>query len=601
MTIAAATVLFFGVTIFAIEFSSTMKIEEERLTADLSTLAADIHKHVQRLHEPAHLIASNSDALQAARQNLKLTRNPEIFFGRGAIYYEIMQSTRVDSGGTGDAGFRSPADGPRRDELRLMRVERPRSTVGLLSDIHAVESSGAVTSIRVLWDIAATFPWKDWVNSRMFAGLVLTGADGSVLWREGLFPPVASAGPARSGSVIPDVQWEGRIWIVRAEELTAFTDPVTLSVSLPKSYIYAKSWQRSRGVLMRTLVIVAIGFCFVLVLAAWVRHTLRPLDEISQGVRRIAEGDLQTVLNPGGDDEIGFLAETVNEMTHRLKVKEQSVQAHIQLLKEKNDELRAVTEKLKELDKLKDNFIAVLSHELRTPLTAVLGYSELFLEGIYGPMNEQQKENIEFLRTNAIKLQELIEDMLDIAKIRAGTLRMEPERFAASEVTEDIGRFMLTVLRDRPEVKYVLELAENLSHLEHDRTRLEQVLTNLLSNAVKFTERGYIKLLVRAPDAATIAFSVEDSGVGIPPTDIKKVFAEFVQLDAGVRRRYGGVGLGLTICKSLVEKMGGKIGVESEVGRGSRFTVTLPLCYRPPSAPIGPSAAALDEPGRIIG
>lgn len=585
LTITGVTVLFFGVAIFAVEFQAALKEEQHQLQTNLTEMQMSFTKQIQRFHGRVHLLTENPTALRAAVQSLKSSNNPEVFFGAGVLFYEILHQKKIESGGQSSRNFVSLLDSPRRQVLKVVELADTDLSAGILTEAHAIDG-GDVLSIRVVWNLTAVLPWKEWITPGFFQAIALADEKGKIIWSSGPWPELAAPAAGGAGS-IRELTQDGKVFIETAEELSAFSEPLTLRAITPKRALYAKAWRMSQTVLGRMLTIVIIGMGFVLILALWVRHVMKPLEEISTGVQHIADGNLETVLKAGGDDEIAFLADTLNEMTHRLKVKEQSVQAHIQLLKEKNMELQDLSERLKEADRLKDHFLAVLSHELRTPLTAILGYAELSLEGIYGPLTPKQVEILTFIQGNGNKLLSIMEDLLDIAKIRAGTIEVNADEFSPKDLLSDIRKFAENAIRSKPDVHYVEDFQNGLPVMKTDHVKLEQILTNLLSNAIKFTEHGTVKFSASSADGM-IRFQVEDTGIGIAPQHLPKIFDAFVQLDSGTRRRYGGTGLGLTICKSLVELLGGRIGVESELGKGSRFTVTLPAEYRPPAAPAGP-------------
>lgn len=586
LSIAIGTVFFFGLAIFAVEFQAGVKEEQHRLSEELDQAGGAFTRQVQRYSGRIRLLTENPKALLAAIQSLKTVKNPEIFFGPGVLHYQILYQTHLESGGQPLFDLPSLLRGPRREIMKIVPLRDNPQEAGILAEAHAIDG-GDVLSIRVLWSISSAAPWKDWTTNGPFQSLALTNEQGAVIWTAGIWPEV-QYGAESSTVPFREIVFNGEEYVEVSKEISVFSEPMTLRALAPKKYLYSKSWKMSRGVLFRTLTILAVGMGFVCMLAYWVRHVMKPLDDISRGVQRVAEGNLETVLKSDGDDEISFLADTLNDMTHRLKVKEQSVQAHIQLLKEKNDELQRLSERLKEADRLKDHFLAVLSHELRTPLTAILGYSDVLLEGIYGPLSQKQTEGISSIKSSGNKLLSIMEDLLDLAKIRAGTIEVNPEPFDPAALLADIRSYAEQSLRQKPAVRFLEEIEPNLPRFNTDQVKLEQIITNLLSNAMKFTDTGSIRLSVARDGKHHVRFSVEDTGIGIAPQHLPKIFDPFVQLDAGIRRKYGGTGLGLTISKTLVEKLGGQIHVNSELGRGTRFAFVIPIDFAQPPSPAQP-------------
>ncbi|MBD1909318.1 PAS domain S-box protein [Leptolyngbya sp. FACHB-8] len=227
--------------------------------------------------------------------------------------------------------------------------------------------------------------------------------------------------------------------------------------------------------------------------------------------------------------------------------------------------------------RIKDEFLAGMSHELRTPLNAVMGLSEALLEEVYGPLNENQRNSLRVIEQSGQHLLSLINDILDLSKIESGRMDLEIEAIAVSSLCEE----SLSFVRQQANQKHLrlsLNISEGLVQMQCDARRIRQALINLLSNAVKFTpNHGAVTLQVSADSLQeTINFSVIDTGIGIAPEQFSKLFQPFVQLDSSLSRRYEGTGLGLALVRRIVELHGGSISLESEVGSGSRFTITLP-------------------------
>lgn len=218
-----------------------------------------------------------------------------------------------------------------------------------------------------------------------------------------------------------------------------------------------------------------------------------------------------------------------------------------------------------------------MSHELRTPLNAVLGFSQLLKTGMAGELNEKQKRYTNNIITSGDFLLNLINDILDLSKIEAGKIELIKENISAPQSIEET-TLLIKERERRHNIVFENEFDPKLDYIEADEQRLKQILFNLLSNAVKFSkpEGGVIKIITRKADEAA-EISVSDTGIGIKPENIDKLFLKFERLEKGISERYGGTGLGLAISRQLVELHGGKIWAESEFGKGSIFTFTLPF------------------------
>lgn len=278
----------------------------------------------------------------------------------------------------------------------------------------------------------------------------------------------------------------------------------------------------------------------------WVAWTNRPI--------RDEQGRIVEVLSVG------------NDITAR-KVAEDR-------LKRTLEELGAAKEKAEIADRLKSAFLATMSHELRTPLNSIIGFTGIILQGYAGPLTEEQSKQLNMVKKSANHLLSLINDVLDISKIEAGQLQVSFEPFDMKAVVEHA----LLSTRPAAETKGLslsLSVGPDVNGIVSDRRRVEQILLNLLSNAIKFTEKGGVSVeCMKTGDFITI--SVADTGIGIQEKDMNTLFTAFQQIDSGTTRKYEGTGLGLHICKRLVQLLGGEIYVKSAWGSGTTFGFTLP-------------------------
>jgi signal transduction histidine kinase/CheY-like chemotaxis protein len=246
-------------------------------------------------------------------------------------------------------------------------------------------------------------------------------------------------------------------------------------------------------------------------------------------------------------------------------------------LLKRSEELDTTNAKLARALRTKDEFLANMSHELRTPLNAILGRTEILMEGIHGPVTERQASSLKVIEESGNHLLELINDILDLAKIEAGKITLDIQPVAIAHLCESSLQFVRQTAHKK-RINLLADLEPALDNCLGDERRLKQVLINLLSNAVKFTPAGGEVGLKAFSDAETetVQFQVWDSGIGIAPKDMEQLFKPFVQLDSSLARSHEGTGLGLSLVFRLTEMHGGSVTLESEVGVGSRFTVTLP-------------------------
>jgi len=230
-----------------------------------------------------------------------------------------------------------------------------------------------------------------------------------------------------------------------------------------------------------------------------------------------------------------------------------------------------------EVEKLKSTFVAIVSHELRTPLNAILGYSEMFKEAVYGPMNEKQVNMAERIMKNTTRLLGLINDLLDQAQMEAGKLTIQMGPVKPAELLEALHGLMDKTAADK-NIRLTSEIDPNLPDtLNGDAARLQQILVNLVNNAVKFTDQGSIRVRLFHPNANKWGIVVSDTGAGIPQSELPYIFETFRQVDGAATRVHGGFGLGLSIVRQLVNIMNGEIEVQSKLGKGTTFIITLPL------------------------
>jgi signal transduction histidine kinase len=246
---------------------------------------------------------------------------------------------------------------------------------------------------------------------------------------------------------------------------------------------------------------------------------------------------------------------------------------------------------------LKSRFLSYMSHEFRTPLGTITTLAHILLARTDGPLNAEQERQLQFVRTSAAELTEMVDDLLDLAKVEAGRITISPEWFEMLDLFSAL-RGMFRPIVNSEAVDLVFEQPDDVPRLYTDHKKLSQILRNLVSNALKFTPRGSVRVSAQYEGDGRVSFTVTDTGIGIAPEHVATLFNDFVQIASPLQRRLRGTGLGLSLSRKLAGLLGGEVSVVSEVGVGSTFTVTLPV--RLPGDDAGPEAfdeATADAPG----
>jgi signal transduction histidine kinase/DNA-binding response OmpR family regulator/HAMP domain-containing protein len=282
-------------------------------------------------------------------------------------------------------------------------------------------------------------------------------------------------------------------------------------------------------------------------------------------------------LNPAATELLGSLRETI-----AIKVEAARSRAELRALLAKS---QRQAEELTRAGAYKSQFLANMSHELRTPLNAILGFTQLLHEGEAGPLTEQQRDFLANVLTSSRHLLRLINDVLDLAKVESGKLDFRPESIDLSQAIGEVGAILRTTAAEK-QVRVEIEVDPAIGRVVLDPARLKQVLYNYLSNALKFTPAGGVVTVRALPEGADFfRLEVHDTGAGIQPEDLRRLFVEFQQLDAGATKKHAGTGLGLALTKRIVEAQGGTVGVRSTPGAGSVFHAVLPRRMKGESVP----------------
>lgn len=302
----------------------------------------------------------------------------------------------------------------------------------------------------------------------------------------------------------------------------------------------------------------------------------RPLIEISSVAEEIGKGNFKKATElPKRNDELGILSDRMKEMSQKIE------NSFIEIQKEKQETQNAL-EKAQLANRSREDFLAVMSHELRTPLNGINGFARLLSES---PIGSDYQEQAKIILQSGEEMLHMVSNILDFSKMNSSTIEFEAISFSLNDLIKN-GLDLISTKADEKGVELIFDvLPHDFYELIGDPHRIQQIINNLLSNAIKFTRNGFILVKVRYANRDDLTgqidleLSVEDSGIGISPDKINSIFDPFVQADSSVRRQYGGTGLGLAICRKIVEARGGIVEVESELGRGSRFTVKNRVRY----------------------
>ena len=346
------------------------------------------------------------------------------------------------------------------------------------------------------------------------------------------------------------------------------------------SFIYAAVWGFAA-------LLIAFGVAYMLS-----NYISRPVLSLKRQSEQFASGDFRPTngseIYTGIISEIGDMNKSFLKMADDLKLLyenfEQKVEERTKQLSDLNIELDMLNKELEqhrieaeEANRAKSDFLANMSHELRTPLNSIIGFTEILQRNIAGELNEVQKENVGYILGSGRHLLSLINDILDLSKVEAGKLELELNRFQIKDIL-NASLIMLKEKAYKHGISMDIQIAPDADiEIEADMRKLKQIMFNLLSNAVKFTLAGGSVITRARRDGDFIEVSVADTGIGIKPEDMEKIFTPFQQIGSVYTKMYAGTGLGLSLAKKLVELHGGSIWVESEFGKGSVFTFVIPI------------------------
>ena len=329
-------------------------------------------------------------------------------------------------------------------------------------------------------------------------------------------------------------------------------------VVVPESDFMAQIYENTRTTILLCVGALGLAISIGLYTARWI---VRPILKLKEAAIALSEGDFSKTVDLKRADELGVLAGAFNSMAAQL-------QTSFGELEEKNT-------KLKELDQLKDEFLANTSHELRTPLNGIIGLTESLIDGATGELSDNTKSNLSMIAASGRRLSSLVNDILDFSQLKHRNIDLQIKPVAIREIV-GVVLMLCQSLIGKKSLQLVNNISADLPLVDADENRLQQVLYNLIGNAIKFTEMGAIEISANLQNSQ-IEIAIADTGIGISSDKLDRIFESFEQADGSTARIYGGTGLGLTVTKQLVELHGGAIAVSSVVGKGSRFSFTIPV------------------------
>ncbi|MBV6624844.1 MAG: response regulator [Rivularia sp. (in: Bacteria)] len=347
-------------------------------------------------------------------------------------------------------------------------------------------------------------------------------------------------------------------------QVTPFQDEYGLDwlivVVIPEADFMAGIDANQRNTILLSLLALATAIVIGMVTA---KRISQPVSRLNQAVKNMTEGDWEETETVKGSriSEVGELANSFNTMAYQLH-------ESFEVLENKNNELER-------LDKLKDEFLANTSHELRTPLNGMIGLAESMIDGATGEITNLQHKNLLMIANSGHRLLELVNDILDFAKLKNQGLQLQQKAVGIYSLVDVVLTFSQSLV-GKKELQLINSVPNNLPLAYADEQRLEQILFNIIGNSIKFTESGKVEVTA-FEEKGKLTVTISDTGIGIPPEKHDKIFESFEQADGSTSREYGGTGLGLAVTKQLVELHGGTIWVDSEVAKGSSFSFTLPV------------------------
>jgi len=453
-----------------------------------------------------------------------------INFANGTPY--LIVSTARPNGGVA-AGLLS---------MRVLIDALEETKLGEGADSYVVDGAGNV--------LAHIEP--EWVEAQ-------TNLTGWAEWEQIL------AAPGRSRGAVNYTNFEGEAVLSVSQGVPATDWTVIVEVANARA-------EETRTQLQAFVLLALLGFSLIagfLNERAFSTLLFKPLKRLQAGAERVSKGDLTTEVPIQRYNELGLVTEAFNAMVVRISEQTEELKlAH-------NEAIRA-TRLAQENNRLKSEFLSTMSHELRTPLNAIEGFTSIMLGNMGVDLGPQARKMVERISANSKRLLSLINDFLDLSRIESGRMELVSEPISPNTFTERVYKQM-SALAENKRLTFVTSVDPDLpSTIYGDEEALSKIVINLVGNAIKFTSAGSVEMNVRScGDQWSI--EVSDTGIGIPPHAREFIFDEFRQVDSTSKREFGGTGLGLAIVQKLTRMMGGQVQLESEVGKGSKFTVLLPV------------------------
>ena len=490
-------------------------------------------------------------------------------------------------------GERILSTNPEADSLRPQAPEMIRAELLRAPAVRAMRDSARVSSLYAIGNRGAFWVVAPVVRGGTVRGYVaqplrtggardasqalreLTGEQVTLFVRNQrgdvwmVAPGSPAAAPTRRDST------NGALTYVRGSEQMMATEaavtgtPWVFVLEAPVESVQAPPRETVITLALLSIALVALGAALSWLIS---RGITRPLASLTVAAEAIAQGEYTRRVKETGRDEIGRLAESFNQMASQIDASRRELEAGVKDARRARAEAEAA-------NRAKSDFLAVMSHELRTPLNAIGGYAQLLEMGIHGPVTEAQRDALARIDRSQAHLLSLINDVLNFAKIDAGQIEFHVTDVSLDELRLELEAIIAPQVGAKDQRLEMHQCGEDLV-VRADRDKVRQILLNLVSNAVKFTPEGGQIVVDCARAGEMLEVRVRDTGMGIPEDRRRSIFEPFVQAGRALNRTHEGVGLGLAISRDLARAMRGDISVESEVGRGSVFTVTLP------SAPV---------------